>query len=177
MERHDEKVFNLEMIKENLLQDKMSHPCVLSPPLVCCDTSVSKNSSDQFFNTNSRTVLMAQDEELIKVLEDLGCSKIASENANLSDESRLSGYFCSDTVFNLIKRLLSETKIKILEKGLDYAPIPRKINEPELKSDFKEFCRHMRINGILEINILNVLVRYHHLGRSHLGNPQREILI
>ena len=41
--------------------------------------------------------------------------------------------------------MLSETEIKILEKDLDYAPIQRKINEPELKSDFEEFCRRMRI--------------------------------
>ena len=41
--------------------------------------------------------------------------------------------------------MLSETEIRILEKGLDYAPIQRKINEPELKSDFEEFCRRMRI--------------------------------
>ena len=41
--------------------------------------------------------------------------------------------------------MLSETEIKILEKDLDYAPIQRKINEPELKCDFEEFCRRMRI--------------------------------
>ena len=133
------------MIKENLLQDEVLQPCVLSPPLVCCDTSVSKNSSDQFVNTNSPSALTAQDEEHIKILEDLGCNKITSENTNLSDESRLSGYFCSDTVFNLSKRVLSETEIKILEKGLDYAPIQRKINEPKLKNDIEEFCRRMRI--------------------------------
>ena len=100
----------------------MLQPCVLSPPLVCCDTSVSKNSSDQFVNTNAPSVLTAQDEELVKILEDLDCSKITSENANLSDESRLSGYFCSDIIFNLSKRVLSETEIKILEKALDNAP-------------------------------------------------------
>ena len=61
---------------------------------------MSKNSSDQFVNTNSTSALTGQDEELIKILEDLGCSKIASENTNLSDESRLSGYSCSDKVFN-----------------------------------------------------------------------------
>ena len=52
-ERKDEKVLDLEMIKENLLRDEVLQPCVLSPPLECCDTSVSKNSSDQFVNTNS----------------------------------------------------------------------------------------------------------------------------
>ena len=35
----------------------------------------------------------------------------------------MSVYFCSDTVFNLSKRVLSDMEIKILEKGLDYAPV------------------------------------------------------
>ena len=32
----------------------------------------------------------------------------------------------------------------MLEKSLDFAPIQRKINEPELRKDFEEFCRRMR---------------------------------
>ena len=35
----------------------------------------------------------------------------------------LTGYFCSDTVFNLSKKVLSDAEIKVLEKRLDYAPI------------------------------------------------------
>ena len=89
--------------------------------------------------------MKAQGEGFFKILEGLDCSKITNENANLSYESKLSGYFCSDTVFNFIKRVLSETEIKILEKDFDYAPIQREINEPELKSDFEEFCRRMRM--------------------------------
>ena len=43
----------------------------------------------------------------------------------------------------------------MLEKGLDFAPIQRKVNEPELRRDFEEFCRKMRIkwhfrNDLLE---------------------------
>ena len=45
-ERQDKKVFDLEMIKGNLLQDEVLQPCVLSPPLICCETSVSKHASD-----------------------------------------------------------------------------------------------------------------------------------
>ena len=41
--------------------------------------------------------------------------------------------------------MLTETEIEILEKSLDYAPIQNKINEPELKQDFEEFCRKMRL--------------------------------
>ena len=41
--------------------------------------------------------------------------------------------------------MLTDGEVKILEKGLDFAPIQRKINEPELKQDFKDFCRSMRL--------------------------------
>ena len=74
-ERQNEKVFDLEMIKENLLQDEVLQPCVLSSPLVCCDTSVSKNSSDPFVNINSPSVLTAQDEEIIKFWKTLSATK------------------------------------------------------------------------------------------------------
>ena len=59
-------------------------------------------------------------------------------------DERLQEQFCSDTVFNLSNRDLSENEIKVLKKGLDFPPIQRKINEPELRKDFEEFCRCMR---------------------------------
>ena len=39
--------------------------------------------------------------------------------------------------------MLTDTEIKVLGKGLDFAPIQQKINEPELKQDFNDFCRRM----------------------------------
>ena len=36
-------------------------------------------------------------------------------------------------------------EIKILEKGLDYARIQKIINEPELRRDFEDFARRMRL--------------------------------
>ena len=89
-------------------------------------------------------MLTAQDEELLNILEDHVWSDITRYNANLSDEGRFCGYFCADTVFNLSKRVLSEREIKILE-GLDYAPILMKLNDPELRSDFEDFSKHIRI--------------------------------
>ena len=41
--------------------------------------------------------------------------------------------------------MLTDAVIKVLEKGLDFAPIQRKINEPKLKQDFNDFCRTMRL--------------------------------
>ena len=39
-----------------------------------------------------------------------------------------------DTVFNLSRRVLTDTEIKVLEKGLDFAQIQKKLNEPEFKN-------------------------------------------
>ena len=41
--------------------------------------------------------------------------------------------------------MLIDTKINVLVKGLDFAPIQKKLNESELRSDFNEFCRRMHL--------------------------------
>ena len=64
--------------------------------------------------------------------------------ADVTNEGRLVGYFCSNTVFNLSRKVLTDIEIKVLEKGLDFAPIQNKINHPELRSDFEEFLRRVR---------------------------------
>ena len=57
------------------------------------------------------------------------------KNLFTTTDNRLSGYICSETIFNLSNRMLIHTEIK----GLDFAPIQKKLNEPELRSDFNEF--------------------------------------
>ena len=113
----------------------------------CCDTSICKNSSDQLgLNKHSLgDVLSSQDDELLGILEDLQNEKSVNNNPNCSDDTRISGYFCSDTAFTLSRRVLCEDEIKVLEKGLDFAPIQNKVNEPALRNKFDEFCWRMRI--------------------------------
>ena len=67
--------------------------------------------------------------------------KLENKNniSNINSKSRLTGYFCSNTIFNLSRKVLSDTEIKILEKGLDYTPNKNKVNEPELRQEFDEF--------------------------------------
>ena len=54
------------------------------------------------------------------------------------------GYFCSRTVFNPSRKVLTETEIRVLEKGLGFATTPTRINKSDLKRDFNEFSRKMR---------------------------------
>ena len=60
-------------------------------------------------------------------------------------DKRLKSYFCLDTVFNSSDRVLAESEIRVLEKGLEFAPFQRKVNEPELRRDFVKFCRLKRV--------------------------------
>ena len=69
----------------------------------------------------------------------------SNSKIGVTNEGRLVGCFCSDTVFNLSKKLLTDTEIRVLEKCLDFSPIQNKINEPKLRTDFEDFCWRMCI--------------------------------
>ena len=71
-------------------------------------SSVLHKESDSHFST--------QDKNILCILEEL---KNNSGMENSSSKSRLDGYFCSNNVFNLRKRVSTEVKMKILEKGHD----------------------------------------------------------
>ena len=87
-----------------------------------------------------------QDRELLNILEQLGNIEKAKEHdVNVTSLGPLRGHFCSDTIFNLSHRVLSDAETKVLEKGFDFAPFQRKISEPELRQNFEEFCRRMRV--------------------------------
>ena len=145
--------FDLEAIKKNLLSAEGSKFSKVSntPPNICVDTSLSHNSSDFVpETTETESVLLStQDMEVLEILEELENNANANftgcEHKYNTDDSRMKGYFCSDTVFNLSNKVLTEDEIKVLEKGLDFVPIQRKVNEPELRQDFENFYRRMRI--------------------------------
>ena len=46
------------------------------------------------------------------------------------------GSFVSEFVFNLSKKVLSQTEINVLEKGLGFSPTPSFINETDLQRNF-----------------------------------------
>ena len=143
---------NLSSIWFQLLEDDkdINSKLTTSPPMLTMDSSSAMNNSDFHSSDVKDEIFNTQDREFLSVLENLmGIDDpLHSQNKNINvkvtTEGRISGYFCSDTVFNLSHRVLTETEIKVLEKGLDYVPIQKKINEPELRKDFSEFCRRMR---------------------------------
>ena len=103
-----------------------------SPPNLCTNSAYISNDSGSPNGEKNEPFFCTQDKEILSVFEELE----HVQSTSITGNDRISGYFCSDTVFNLSKKVLSDMEIKILEKGLDYAPIQNKINEPELRRDF-----------------------------------------
>ena len=131
---------DFQAIKRDLLSGENSSKISNNPPVVCANTSVVQKNYD--VNTSSDVRLSStQDMELLEILEELQNSNeiISSDSScDVIPDKRLKGYFCSDAVFNLSDRVLSEGEIKVLEKGLDFVPFQRKLNEPELRRDFQD---------------------------------------
>ena len=119
------KLVDFEAIKRDLLSDEDSSKISNNPPVVCTNTSVVQKHYD--VNTSSAIRWSStQDMELLEILEELqNSNEIICSDSSCDDvirDKRLKGYFCSGTVFNLSGRVLSESKIEVLEKGLDFAP-------------------------------------------------------
>ena len=159
VKRDDRKEgIDLNAILVDLNEEKMSPQHPTSPPNFCSDISNLNNSSDCF----NKQVILDEDVngKISQILDDLlnlsegseNRSQVIKEqvnesfqNSHITSENRLTGYFCSETIFNLSHRMLTDAEIKAVEKGLDFAPTQQKISEPELKQDFNGFCRRSRL--------------------------------
>ena len=144
-----EKTIDLKKIKNNLFQDEKlnSSRIQTSPHVRVTNSSTSRNTSNISEKIFDLDFLSSQDEDFVNTLEELqNRTEVLGDNiTEITSSNRLKGHLCSDTIFNLRHRVLSDAEIKILEKGLNFAPIQRKINELELWKDFEEFCRRKRI--------------------------------
>ena len=92
------------------------------PPVRDSDSSVVSNSSNSSIHREKS--FDAQDEEMLKILEELHSSNRETSVMGISsitaDGNKLISYFCSDTIFNLSNRVLSDNEIKVWEKGLHF---------------------------------------------------------
>ena len=119
------KNVNFSDIYQDLLRDEESNSSgIVSPLKICFNTSSSCNDSNQDESIESSAVLDAQDQDILKILEELQSTgeEVTTLHNNISSncvyEHRIEGHFCSEAVFNLSRGILTETEIKVLEKGL-----------------------------------------------------------
>ena len=114
--------------------------------------------------------LMKGDDSLLEILQSLG---VSNDNFLETDSDRIKGSFSSDSVFNLSKKVLSETEIKVLEKGLGFSPTPSFINEADLQRDFDDFARKMRCKWYFRNEVNIYLLKFLHVSLNLHGIPQK----
>ena len=133
-----EKEVNFSELYLNLLESEKTNFSKIetTPITLCTSSSECRNSSCLLLESNKAEIFSTQDRELASILEDFE-NVDNNREACATEKTRLSGYFCSDAIFNLSRKVLTDSEIKVLVKGLDYAPIQSKINEPELRNDLE----------------------------------------
>ena len=136
----------LESIYDRLAEASSFSQDPPSPPNLFSDASAVQNSSS---SVNISEGLDEDDNEFLNILNQfLNISDDASVTSHVNRNSldtfmhqkknvtttdkRLPGHFYSETIF----KLLTDAKIKVLEKGLDFASIQKKLNG---------LCRRMRL--------------------------------
>ena len=97
--------------------------------------------------SDSETDVTELAEILVSLDEQPVVAEASSSKSNEVDGSgeRLKGKFVGDNVFNLSSRVLTEAEISVLSKGLNFCPTPTKIESEQLKQDFFDFSRKMRL--------------------------------
>ena len=68
---------------------------------------------------------------------------IRQQIAPPANSERIKDYFCLDTVFDLSRKVLSQTEISILDKGLRFVPASNMIHEADFRLDFNQISRKM----------------------------------
>ena len=109
---------DLEAINKTLLSGEVSKfPKVSNtPPDVCVDTSFSHNSSNFVSGTTETAIYtkLGGVGNFRRIGNNINGNFTGCEHKYNTDDSRMKGYFCSDTVFNLSSKLLTEDEIKVL---------------------------------------------------------------
>ena len=104
------------------------------------NTALMPDPMKRFDNITDNRILRKRNGEILEELENNANATLTGcEHKYNTDNSRMKGYFCSNTIFNISNKVLTEDEIKGLEKVLDFAPIQRKVSEPELRQDFVNF--------------------------------------
>ena len=117
---------------------------------------------------NLKIILTKGDDSLLEILQSL---PVSNDNFLETDSGRIKGSFLSDSVFNLNKKVLSETENKVLEKGLGFSPTPSFINEADLQRDFDDFARKMRCKWYFRNEVNIYLLKFLHVSLNLHGIP------
>ena len=71
------------------------------------------------------------------------------------------------------KKVFNETEIKVLEKGIHFAPVQKSLNENELRKYFEGFSAECDVSGTLVLTYLRISAKQQPLDLNLYGNHQK----
>ena len=71
------------------------------------------------------------------------------------------------------KKVFNETEIKVLEKGLDFAPVQKILIDKELRKYFEGFSAICVVSATLVLTYLRISVKHQPLDLNLYGNHQK----
>ena len=71
------------------------------------------------------------------------------------------------------KKVFNETETKVLERGLDFAPVQKILNEKELRKYFEGFSAVCVVSATLVLTYLRISVKHQPLDLNLYGNHQK----
>ena len=90
----------------------------------------------------------------------------------------LEGYLCSKSMFHLSKKVLKETEIRVLEKGLGFVLRPTKINQTDLRADIlMNMLEKWGVSGFTVMSFQKALLKHLHSVLSWIETYLRETLL
>ena len=126
------------------------------------DSDDNRKSVDSNINENTNNVEILVNDENLDNVDNLNSdenrnnveNRISEDNVNSeenpvrtinSESERLTGKFVSNNVVNLSKKVLTESEISVLSKGLKFSPTPKELDRSQLKQDLEAFGRRLRL--------------------------------
>ena len=135
----------------------------ISPPSLILDSSSSLNHFNAQVLEDHTKIFGTQDKEFLSVLEsieNMNDSLDSSNKVSVTSEGRLSGYFWSETVFNLVERFLLKLRLKSWKRVLILHLFKERLMNPKLEVILKNSAEGYGLNGTLETNLVQTLVTY-----------------
>ena len=141
-----------------------------SPPVLYINSVRVTNHSCSFAEEED-TLFSTQDKEILSILEE---ELEGTANFSAINNTRLSGYFYSDNIFNLSRRVLTKMEIKMV---LAMLLSKIRLTNRNLRKISRSFVVKCVLNGISAISLLQNLVLRLLLILNLRGNHLKAVLV
>ena len=134
LNKRESNVYDLTLFKKNAKKVFFRAEMPVESPSTARNNTSGKDTSLHILDSGN--------EELVNIFQSFELEKTPEKAAKMIN-GRLEGFFAISLCLIRKLKILTETEIGVLEKGLGFATTPSKVNESDHSVDFNDFARKM----------------------------------